>query len=526
MATDLKTSVHVNRQLPEFIREDYPLFQSFLEAYYQFLETKQSGTDNDLLTRAKQHRYSSDVDVSIDTFEQQFIDTFISLFPKNTEVTKDFLIKNALPLYKSKGTENSFKLLFRMLFNEDVEYKRLSEDILKASDGVWRIENVLRLHKNITSVHQSNGSKTTFDLLYPINNGDIEVYVYITILGQTVLALYDPVNYFVEYESQLIKFNTALPIGEFLVVYKNFDNFDISILQNRLFSGQYSNASIIVERVEEDNFLDNRILSLFFYSKNYIGNFIRNETVQVSTTNNKNKNITLRFNSFSGVQSVKILEPGTNYNVGDQVTIIGGDKLSTAEVSSVDSNGGVQEIYVTSHGKGFLEKPLVNLNDYGDSNAVLEVVLTDIITTLPGNYHSEKGLLSSDSIRMQSQKYYHNYSYITTAKVEFDKYKNIFKSILHPAGFQQYANWHSSRTINSQEIIVNSYTSNTHSGTVSVSNGSVYVSGTNTNFNFATSTTIAINNEIRNVVSVVSSSNLEVDSAFTSNASGQEIILI
>ena len=38
---DLKTSLLINRQVPEFIREDHPLFISFLEAYYEFLETEQ-----------------------------------------------------------------------------------------------------------------------------------------------------------------------------------------------------------------------------------------------------------------------------------------------------------------------------------------------------------------------------------------------------------------------------------------------------------------------------------------------------
>ena len=39
---DLKTSLLINRQVPEFIREDHPLFISFLEAYYEFLETEWS----------------------------------------------------------------------------------------------------------------------------------------------------------------------------------------------------------------------------------------------------------------------------------------------------------------------------------------------------------------------------------------------------------------------------------------------------------------------------------------------------
>jgi hypothetical protein len=35
---DQKTSLLINRQVPEFVREEHPNFIAFLEAYYEFLE--------------------------------------------------------------------------------------------------------------------------------------------------------------------------------------------------------------------------------------------------------------------------------------------------------------------------------------------------------------------------------------------------------------------------------------------------------------------------------------------------------
>ena len=69
---DFKTSLLVNRQVPEFIREEHPLFISFLEAYYEFLENKQGTQKNDLTTKSKELRNLSDVDSSIDEFEDSF----------------------------------------------------------------------------------------------------------------------------------------------------------------------------------------------------------------------------------------------------------------------------------------------------------------------------------------------------------------------------------------------------------------------------------------------------------------------
>ena len=50
---DKKTSILINGQLPEFVRDEYPLFGTFLEAYYEFLENKQGTNKNDLTFQAK-----------------------------------------------------------------------------------------------------------------------------------------------------------------------------------------------------------------------------------------------------------------------------------------------------------------------------------------------------------------------------------------------------------------------------------------------------------------------------------------
>ena len=109
--SDNLTSLLINRQVPEFVREEYPLFVTFMEAYYEFLEQKQGTQLNDLTTRSKDLRYISDVDQSIDDFEESFFNSYAELVPRNVQVDKAILIKNVLPIYLSKGSEASFKLL-------------------------------------------------------------------------------------------------------------------------------------------------------------------------------------------------------------------------------------------------------------------------------------------------------------------------------------------------------------------------------------------------------------------------------
>ena len=54
---ELKNSILVSQQVPEYVRAEYPLFVNFLEAYYEYLETKQGSQKNDLIAQAKNLRY-------------------------------------------------------------------------------------------------------------------------------------------------------------------------------------------------------------------------------------------------------------------------------------------------------------------------------------------------------------------------------------------------------------------------------------------------------------------------------------
>jgi hypothetical protein len=142
--SDYKTSLLVNKQVPEYVREEYPIFISFLEAYYEFLEQAQGIQKNDVLKQSKDLRYLSDVDASITTFEESFFNMYASLIPRDVQVNKETLIKNVLPLYLARGNEKSFKLLFRLLFGDEVEVLLPKNNVLKASDGQWTIDNILK----------------------------------------------------------------------------------------------------------------------------------------------------------------------------------------------------------------------------------------------------------------------------------------------------------------------------------------------------------------------------------------------
>ena len=200
--SDNLTSLLINRQVPEFVREEYPVFVTFMEAYYEFLEQKQGTQLNDLTTRSKDLRYITDVDQSIDDFEESFFNSYAELVPRNVQVDKAILIKNVLPIYLSKGSEASFKLLYRFLFGQELEVKYPKNDILRASDGKWEIENALEVSAEFYAYHTANGTNKEFKILQELNPSDISVFVNgdLKVLNT---------HYFVRKESKKIVFITA-----------------------------------------------------------------------------------------------------------------------------------------------------------------------------------------------------------------------------------------------------------------------------------------------------------------------------
>ena len=402
--SDLKTSLLVNRQVPEFVREEYPLFITFLEAYYEYLETKQGTQINDLTTKAKDLKYLSDVDSSIEDFESNFFNSYATLIPKDVEVDKAFLIKNVLPLYLAKGSESAFKLLFRMLFNDEVDIILPKNNVLRASDGKWIIDNVLRIETDIRSLYTANGNtsvnavasgNTTFLLAQEPTDGDVSVYV------NDVLKT-ELTDYFFRKETKKLIFYTAPSANsEVKIVYSDFN---IELLNNRKVTGVTSGATALIEKATERIITDQLNLGfpfeLFINDKTLLGSFQQGEMVEVDIVADDGSLITLETDTFSFVNRILVIDGGSSYNVGDVVIVTGGgaSEDATAIVDDI-VEGYIDSITVTSGGAGF-----VNGGDIAVSNitspflldlAVDGVDLTGVANSTSNTYSVNDDVIST-----------------------------------------------------------------------------------------------------------------------------------
>ena len=353
--SDLKTSILVSQQVPEYVNDEYPLFVSFMEAYYEFLETAQGTQKNNVLELSKDLRYISDVDISINAFERSFFDMYAALIPRDARVNKETLIKNVLPLYLARGNEKSFKLLFRLLFGDEVEVLLPKNNVLKTSDGQWTIDNILKLETDIRSTYVANGSNTVFYLAQSVDVGDISVYV------DDVLKTLDT-NYTIRKESRKLVFNTAPAANS--VIKAVYSNFDVTLLSNRKVIGLTSGASAVIESATKRIITDRLNLGLpfelFIDKKSLSGLFTSGEQVVTDIIDSNGTIITLNADTFSILTTILVTDSGASYNVGDKLTILGGGAttVATAEVESV-TLGVTNRIVVNYGGAGFHTASLI-----------------------------------------------------------------------------------------------------------------------------------------------------------------------
>lgn len=136
-----------NNNIPEFIKSDSVLFEAFVEAYYEWIELQ---NDSESLSYADVYKAvgnpghivnKNNIIVDIDETIDQFVDFFATeVVPISVEGMKSnprFFIKKIRELYLAKGTPKSFKLFFKLYYNDDIDVFETRDTVLRASDGKY-----------------------------------------------------------------------------------------------------------------------------------------------------------------------------------------------------------------------------------------------------------------------------------------------------------------------------------------------------------------------------------------------------
>ncbi len=122
----------IANQFPSLYAEEGPFLIEFLKSYYEWMELQ-----GNAIYESRTLLNYRDVDETVDEFLIHFKKKFLADIQFETTTNKRLFIKNALDFYRSKGTERSVELLFKLVYGEDPEVYFPAKDIFRLSDNEW-----------------------------------------------------------------------------------------------------------------------------------------------------------------------------------------------------------------------------------------------------------------------------------------------------------------------------------------------------------------------------------------------------
>jgi len=139
---------------------------------------------------------------------------------------------------------------------------------------------------------------------------------------------------------------------------------------------------------------------------------------------------------YSVVSSITVTNAGAGYRVGDTVVFTNAASDigfgAKAEVSQVTSTGKIVKIKIQNFGANYLSAPTITISSERGTGFA-GYVTVGALCNYEGYYANNDGKLSSNKV-LQDNRYYQNYSYVLKSEIVIDRYKEIIKKLIHPAG--------------------------------------------------------------------------------------------
>ena len=501
MATDNKTSVLVDELLPEFLDTEGPKFKAFVRAYYEWLETTGQITD-----RSKNLLNYNDIDSTDAEFIKYFQREVMADFPQEVITNKSLLISRIKSLYRSKGSEQAYKFLFRLLFDDEIEFYYPGEDMLRVSDGRWVQESSLRIGaplsgnlfdidgRNITG--SSSGATAKVDRVVATLELGIEVFEIFLVnirgtfqdaevvtaeggLSGTIVSSTGPLQRVItDFGGSLhrvgdrVSFVTASGTGANGAVLGVNDS---AIVPTIVSGGSgYTTGSIITltggtgtgAEFRIDSINNTEVIPVFDDTVSDLsGTRIDANTYITSNTGTISANLAIANSgtilsaalgttptTVGTISAMSAITRGSNYTVVPTVTIredviadqrlpdgSGGIKGFNANVVATSTGGSIKSVSVDNGGTGYNRiEPITIVNlSRAAQNADGSGLITGIVN-YNGKYIDTKGFISWNN-KIQDSYYYQQFSYVLRTKQTIDTYREIVKSVIHPAGVNLFA---------------------------------------------------------------------------------------
>ena len=370
MATRPKLSRIVAQQLPEFIREDYPTFVAFLEAYYEYMETQDANLYE-----------LRDIDKTLDRFIEYFRNEVAPSAVNLKYSRQRHDLSHIKDQHLSKGSAASFKLLFRLLYNKNVSIEYPGTQMLRASDGKWnqdvsifakvnagnpndivgRLVDVITPNRIIrVLVDRRQDVEIEVDRYVQISEDTYEFYVDRRFFGD--ISVGDRLRYAGIFDATIVATTAKISIQQ------KGKGFKVGQLYN-IKNGGGAGSVLKVKSIDSIGGINSA--EFVKYGIGYETDFTATLIAQAGQATTGTGQTALNISTIgSGVTSIHVDSGGSGYTSTPTVALSGGGFTSAGTVGAVTIVGGViTEIKVATNGSGYTAVPGVIITGGGGTGA-------------------------------------------------------------------------------------------------------------------------------------------------------------
>lgn len=434
----IKQSIAVQRQIPEHIRENYPVFVEFIKSYYDFLQQ----------TQQQNLETIHDVDTTLDEFVDRFKAELAKNFPIHLATDKAQILKHIREFYLARGSEESFKFLFRVLFNKEAELYYPSKQMLRASDGRWKQD--VSVFIDPEDNNKIDPQSLIGKFIYITNTKGVVIQ---TVVENAVMYNENIYEVFVEREYiNTIDVNSVassdeygtigkiLPCPTTVKVFKSGKGFkvgDIYALKTQLGRG----CVIKITKVDTEGGIKNiQVIKFGLDYKTKFYSYLSSKELtaweyvhplKINTPYDPNapayNEKAAGFIDYGWAAKQTYFYYDTNIPVGDNA--YASDRFF-ADPAYV---GDVYQQFYNDASETVMDEDL----------AIIEIELGSV-AKYPGYYQTADGFIS-DEIYIQDGSYYQAFSYVVRVEEELRRYADIVKALVHPSGmkiFSEYNIYH------------------------------------------------------------------------------------
>jgi hypothetical protein len=410
-----------NLRIPGFVQEDYPKFTSFIKAYYEWLSLNGGNLD------VQKFR---NIDDTIDVFIEAFHKEYLQDFPVEFIADKRLFLKHNLEFYRSKGSEESLRFLFRLMFDSEIEITYPRDLIFTTSEGIWNSQKSIKIETVDARIFEGIGTyvigQTSKSIAYIEN-----IYQYVSLnVEVNELFISDIKGQFGFEDVQIV-----LPDGHIIngtiasaITTFNITNSGLGYSVGQPATVVGGDLKCYVAEVERGGIDGIAIIDGGI-------NYTLGSVITLTDPTGKGIGAELKITGVAAgvITDITIIKRGNGYESIPLVDITGG----TGAIITLSSNtiGKIKAIAIENHGVYTGGLPTISFAAYGNGLATV-VPVKGSLCTYPGKYNSSKSFIS-DVNKIQDGIRYQPYSYVIRSGQSIDQYKNILKKLVHPAGMLQ-----------------------------------------------------------------------------------------